>query len=269
MNAWRAPARRILSAAALVLLALTAVPAFARAADSGAPVPEAHGYVNDVAGVIGDARAAQLESYLDELEKKTGVQFAILTVPTTNGEAPESYKVRVFQAWGIGGKGKDEGLLLLVALQEHRMIFETGYGLEGTLPDGWEAGMLRDLAAPRMREGNTPDAITAAVLACGGRIAKDKGVTVEWTGDALRYGGGRRSVPERFPAGLVAFVLFLLISGLRRLLWPGRAGYWGGGPWLGGGMGGWGGGFGGGGGGNTFGGFGGGGSGGGGGGTSW
>jgi uncharacterized protein len=272
MRSRRAWARRIAVAAVFAIVLRPAGFAWGASADTAsadAAIPAAHGYVNDVAGVIGETRSAQLEGYLDELQKKTGVQFAVLTVPSTAPEAPEQYKVRAFQAWGIGGKKMDEGLLLLVAMQEHRLVFETGYGLEGTLPDGWEAGMLRDLAAPRFKSGEYADGITAAVLAASQRIAAEKGVTLTWTGDALRYDAPSRQ-KGGIPPRLIALLIFFLIATIFRSIGGGRRGGWYGGmgPWIGGG---WGGGFGGGGGGggSSFGGFGGGSSGGGGGGAGW
>ncbi|HTR97752.1 MAG TPA: TPM domain-containing protein [Candidatus Acidoferrales bacterium] len=265
------PRRRLgFAALALAGLALAALTRPGQAASDLAPVPASTGYVNDVAHVIGSDRAAQLESYLDQLHQKTGVQFAVLTVDSCAPEEPDQYKVRVFQQWGIGTKGKDEGLLLLVAMQEHRAVFETGYGLEGTLPDGWQARMLRDLVVPRFREGQFADGITAAVLASAQRIASEKNVTLVWTGEALHYDGGDERTP-RIPEWAIVFVLFIVISIVSRLMRRATGyrggGLWMGGPWLGGG---WGGGFGGGGGGGaSFGGFGGGSSGGGGGGASW
>jgi uncharacterized protein len=205
-------------------------------------------------------------------------------VATTAGEDPDQYKVRLFKAWGIGRKDEKDGLLLLVAQQERRAVFETGYGLEGTLPDGWEARMLREVLVPRFQAGETADGITFAVVAASERIAAEKGVVLQWTGDALRYGSarGRRGAGG---GGILALVLllagllgvppwiiivvgiiaFLVLSALMRRSGFSGGGY-GGGPFIGGG---WGGGFGGGGGGSSFGGFGGGSSGGGGGGASW
>jgi len=233
-------------------------------------VPEYVGFVNDRAGVLDETRRAQLEAFLQQVKERTGAEFAVLTVNTCAPEPPEAYKVRVFDAWKIGKKGEDNGLLLLLAMQEHRIVFETGYGLEGTLPDGWEAGMLRDLAVPRLRAGQTDDAVTAAVLAAAQRIAHEKGVTLTWDGRELRYDDTpvRAKLPPRW---ILVMLLFIVLSIVSRLMGAARYGrgvwFGGGGPWIGGGFGGGGGGFGGGGGG--FGGFGGGGSGGGGGGASW
>ena len=267
MSRWRAAARA-------TLIALFLQGATARAQQSGdlPAIPAFHGYVNDDAGVIGEERSAQLESFLDQVHQKTGAQFAVLTVPSCEPEDPSQFKTRVFNAWGIGDKERRDGLLLLVSMKEHAIIFETGYGLEGTLPDGWQARMLRDLAVPEFREGRPADGITAAVLSASQRIAAEKGVKLEWNGRELRYDeGGSEGIPAWM---IVLFVLFFIVfpiltarSRLRR-----RGGWYGPGGWggWGGGFGGFGGGFGGGGGGgSSFGGFGGGSSGGGGGGAHW
>jgi len=264
----RARARLVLGAV-LLLCAAAAAPRASAADESGlASIPDYQGYVTDRAGVIGEQRHAQLESFLASLKEKTGVQFAVLTVPTCAPEDPGTYKTHVFQHWAIGNKERNDGLLLLVAMQEKKLVFETGYGLEGTLPDGWEARMLRDLAIPRFRSGEPAEGITAAVLSAAQRIAAEKGVTLMWDGAELRYNGnrGRGGYPPNWVIALALAFFLLRIASVAR---SGRRGIWYGGGW-GGGFGGMGGGFGGGGGGGgSFGGFGGGGSGGGGGGAGW
>ncbi len=268
MSHWRATARLLLVGACTL-----AAPARALDESGRAPIPAYTGYVTDAAGVLGDARKAQLEGFLEQVRTKTGAQFAVLTVPTCAPEDPSAYKTRVFQEWKIGDAEKDEGLLLLVAMQEHALKFETGYGLEGTLPDCWQSRMLRDLAVPRFRAGEPAEGITAAVLATAQRIAAEKGVTLEWDGRELRYA---RSRDGRLPSWVVVlvfvFIFFVLLPAL--LANAGKRGGRGGGWYMsgGGGFGGYGGGFGGGGGGGgggSFGGFGGGSSGGGGGGAGW
>ena len=282
MNTGRAIARRWAAALLIVGVAL-ALPVRAQdssGADTGlAEIPAAVGYVNDHADVIPESRRAELEGFLDQVHTKTGVQFAILTVTTCAPEEPSAYKTRVFKAWGIGDKERDDGLLLLVAMTEREFKFETGYGLEGTLPDGWQSRMFRDVARPYFRDGNPSEGITAAVLATAQRIAAEKGVTLTWDGRELRY--TKRAKQPSFGTLLmvVLFLLFFIVLPILRATRGGRgrgwysSGGWGGGfggygGGFGGGGGGWGGG-GGGGGGSSFGGFGGGGSGGGGGGGSW
>ncbi len=275
----RARARRGAVILALALLALVH-PAPARSQNAepdSAAIPEAHGYVNDTAGVMDETARAKLESFLDQVQKKTGAEVAVLTVKTTAPLEPSEYKVKVFERWGLGKKGENSGLLLLVAIAERTAIFETGYGLEGTLPDGLEARIVRSLMVPAFRSGDYATGITQGVLASSALIAKDKGVTLEWEGTELRYtgprgrdGGSDLPIVTIVAALMIASVIGRLMGGGRRRggWWVGPGGFGGMGGF--GGWGGWGGGFGGGGGGGmTFGGFGGGMSGGGGGGGRW
>jgi uncharacterized protein len=233
-------------------------------------IPAPVGFVNDRADKLDETTRAQLEAFLDQLKEKTGAEFAVLIVPTTAPEDPSEYKVRVFQRWGLGKKGEDNGLLMLVALAEREVRFETGYGLEGTLPDGLQSRIFRDEMAPRFRAGDWSGGVVAGVLACATRIAAENGVTLEWNGRELRYRGRRGRIPS-WPFLLALFLFIALANvlggggGYRR-----RRGGWYIGPGgFGGGLGGFGGGGGGGFGGGSFGGFGGGASGGGGGGGHW
>jgi uncharacterized protein len=225
--------------------------------------------VNDHAGVMDEASRARLEAFLDQVEKKTGAQFAVLTVTTTAPLTAAEYKVRVFERWQIGKKGEDNGLLLLVATEDRDARFETGYGLEGTLPDGFQSRVFRLVMAPRFRAGDYAGGITEGMKACAARLAAEKGVTLEWDGEELRYRGGdvdsltaRRIV---ITIVLIMMVLAIVASSRARrgggwmMMGPRGGGWYG--PFVGGG-----GGFGGG---SRFGGFGGGRSGGGGGGGRW
>lgn len=257
---------------ALALLLTLAGASSARAQGEPA-IPAATGFVNDAAGVMGEPARAQLEAFLDQLKQKTGAEFAVLTVKTTAPLDPAGYKERVFKSWKLGKHGEDNGLLLLVALDEHRITFETGYGLEGVLPDGLEARIIREEMTPRFRSGDMAGGITAGVLRAAERIATDKGVTLEWNGAELRYDtirtvGSDRGLPP-LAVALIIFVVIIIVV-LRLVL-----GGWMGPGAFGGRRGGWtmgSGGFGGGsfgGGGASFGGFGGGSSGGGGGSGGW
>ncbi len=280
-------APRLVRTLLLVVALVTASAAFA----DEAPIPAPVGYVNDTAGLMDEAARAKLESFLVQVQKKTGAYFAVLTVPTTAPDDPRAYKTRVYHEWKLANQEPYEGLLMLVAVKERRVEFETGYGLEGTLTDGFESSVVRERMAPRFRDGDYESGITQGVLACAQRIAKAKGVTLEWNGSEPRY----RTRSPKLPRLVVALVLFLLIAilviGVSAQRYATASGMPLGGPYLGrrrrrrsgwydgGWGGGWGGGFGGGGfggggggGGGSFGGFGGGGgfgSGGGGGGGSW
>jgi uncharacterized protein len=249
-----------------------------------AAIPAPVGFVNDHAGKLDESTRARLEAFLDQLKRKTGAEFAVLIVPTTAPLDPMQYKERVFQQWGLGRKEQDDGLLMLVAIEERQVRFETGYGLEGTLPDGLQSRIFREEMAPRFRASDWAGGVTAGVLACATRIAAEKGVTLEWDGRELRYTKSRDRRGPVLALIVVALVVFLVIGliaassgygghgGPRRrrgggwFIGPGSfGGGFGGFGGFGGGASGGGGGFGGG----SFGGFGGGASGGGGGGGSW
>ncbi len=241
-------------------------------------IPEATGFVNDVAGVMDEPSRVRLEAFLDQLRAKTGAEFAVLTIRTTAPLSPSEYKVKVFERWGIGRREQDDGLLMLVAIEEREVRFETGYGLEGSLPDGLQSRIFRQEIAPRFRKGDFSGGITAGAIACAGRIAAEKGVTLEWNGRQLRY-EETRAARRNGRVLLVLLLVVLLVVLLSIVLANAAGGGWrvqrrrrgwmhSGGYWSGrfGGFGGFGGGgFGGG----SFGGFGGGASGGGGGGGKW
>ncbi len=281
MSARRARLAILLASWWMLLLGAGAIAQTRDTVATGEPaIPEPTGFVNDVAGILSEPKRAQLEGFLDQVKKTTGAEFAILTMRSTAPLSPSDYKVKVFERWGLGEKGQDNGLLMLVAVEEREVRFETGYGLEGALPDGFQSRVFRTEMAPRFREGDYDAGVVAGVLACAARIAKEKGVALTWEGRELRYREGRGGLPVwvLVIAVLMVFALASAISrsarhtGRRRRGGYGSWGSWGGPGW-GGGFGGGsfgGGSFGGGGSsGGSFGGFGGGSSGGGGGGGSW
>lgn len=206
-----------------------------------------------------EAARARLEAFLDQVKQKTGVQFAVLTLRSTAPLDPIQYKTEAYQRWFSGNR---TSLLLLVALEERKIAFETGYELEGILPDALEARIIRTEMTPRFRAGDIAGGITAATLRVSSIIAKDRGVTLEWDGRELRYSRERKGGGD-FPLATVVFIVVMVVLGMiPRTLGNGRGGR-GSGWWMGpGSFGGFGGGFGGGssgGGGSSFGGFGGGG----------
>ncbi len=251
-------------AAWMVVLALVALPAWGLDTKKLKPT----GYVNDFSNTLDAAAKQTLEAYCANLDRVTGVQMAIVLVPTLDGEPIEDVANRLYREWGIGKKGKDEGILLMLAVKDRKSRAEIGYGVEPIITDGTAGGILRQIR-PILQQGNYGGALLAAAEQMGTMIAQSKGVEL----------GGpeptRTRPMERRPS--IPFPLILL--GLFFLLWLlGRGGGGSGtgllagmllGNMLGGrgGRGGWGGGgFGGydGGGGGGFGGFGGGDSGGGG-----
>ncbi len=93
-----------------------------------------HGYVNDFAGVLDAPGAQRLEAYCTQLQAATGAQLAIVLVPSLEDEPIEDVSNRLFHEWGIGKKGKDDGMLLLLSIKDRKQRAEIGFGLEGDLP---------------------------------------------------------------------------------------------------------------------------------------
>src|SRR5690242_13669267 len=124
------------------------------------------GYVSDFAGVVDAGSKARLEAYCAEVEKATGAQMALVTIPSLQNEPIEDVANTIFRAWGVGQKGKNEGILLLLAIQNHRSRLEVGYGLEPILPDGFDGSILRDMR-PALRQQDYGDALMAAAQTIG------------------------------------------------------------------------------------------------------
>lgn len=233
-------------------LIFLAVPALAAA---GLPARPA-GYVTDGAGVLSEQSRNRLDALLDELRQKTGAEIAVVTADSLDGRDVAEAAESLFRSWGIGSRGKDDGLLFLVVPRDRKARIEVGYGLEPLIPDARAGRILDERALPRFRAGDVDGGVTETTAVLAQIIAADRGVQL--TG-LPRSEGGDESLPL-LPA-MVVFILlaylvvrhpwllfFLMNSGGRR-----------GGPWSGGG------GFGGG----SFGGFGGGASGGGGASRGW
>ena len=145
-----------LARAALVLCALAAS-LFALDLKSLKP----QGYVSDFANVLDPQSRAQLEAYCGQVEQTTGVQMAMVTIQSLDGEPIEDVSNTLFRQWGVGKKGKDEGIMLLLAVQDHRDRIEVGYGLEPILPDGFDGSILRGIQ-PLLRQGAYGQAMIAA-----------------------------------------------------------------------------------------------------------
>src|SRR5438105_9981181 len=105
-------------------LALSLAPAFA--VDWKALKPQ--GYISDFAGVIDAQSKAELESYCTRVEQQTGAELALVTIQSLSGEPIEDVANTIYRNWGVGKKGKNEGILLLLAVSDHRSRLEVGYG---------------------------------------------------------------------------------------------------------------------------------------------
>ena len=227
--------------------------------------------VNDLAGLLQPAEAEALERKLVTYDDSTSSQIAVVTVPTLDGNDIADYAQKLYENWGIGRKGKNNGILILVAQQEHRARIQTGYGLEGAVPDAIAKRIISNTLVPAFKQNQYYAGLDRATDQL---IALAKGEYQADPADARPQGQGGNP-GSGIPFWLIIAVLVLVFFMMRSRGGGGRGGRGGGfiapiifgGGFGGGGFGGGGGGFGGGGGG--FGGFGGGSSGGGGASGSW
>ncbi|HEY6558127.1 MAG TPA: TPM domain-containing protein [Polyangiaceae bacterium] len=244
----------LLSAAFSVMLALCAAPA------SALDVPPLTGRVVDGANVLPPDAEQRITALLEAHERGSGQQFAVLTVPSLDGDPIENFSIRVVEAWKLGKKGKDDGLLLLVVPKDRKVRVEVGYGLEGDVTDAVSARVIREVMQPAFRQSDYAGGIERALAT----------LMQKSSGQVPNVPGAPAPAPMRQPERGPSFgVLMFLVLFLAPLLLPmllGRRGRRGGGffifPGIGGGGfgGGGGGGFGGGGFGGGGGGFGGGGA---------
>lgn len=148
---------------ALALAFFLSVPAHAQLQT----VPALTGHLVDGAGMLDASQQARLEAVLAEYEAKTGSQIAVLTVKTTEPEAIEQFSIRVVEAWKLGRKGVDDGVLLMVARDNptalRRLRIEAGRGVQGALTDAQSKRILQDVIAPHFREKNYYEGLVAGV----------------------------------------------------------------------------------------------------------
>ena len=145
------------------------------------------GYVSDFAGVIDAASRQRLESYAGAVERATKVQLALVTIPSLQGEPIEDVANTIARAWGVGQRGQNEGILLLLSIGDRRSRLEIGYGLEPILPDGLAGSILREMR-PALRQQQYGEAMMAAAETLGEAVAKAKGVTISESLPAARAG---------------------------------------------------------------------------------
>jgi uncharacterized protein len=188
----------------LLTLAVLAV-ASAAASAAWATIPsdkllqslQSHGEVNDYAGILSSAERAGLEEQVVELRRKTGAQFAVVTLKSLEGGQINDFTNKLFAKWGVGEKGKNNGLMLLVAIEDRKAWVEVGYGLEPILPDALAGRVLDEQLFPAFKQQHYAQGLSGAVSHIAEIIERGEPASAE-----ERTGGTRIDNP-------VPFVLFL------------------------------------------------------------
>jgi uncharacterized protein len=170
--------------------------------------PSPVGYVNDFANILSPSDIARLNSELTAIEKNTTVEIAIVTVDSLQGMSVEEYAVKLFEKWGIGKKGKDNGLLILVAKNEREYRIETGYGLEGTINAARAGRIGREILEPNFKKGEYGEGLYEAVLEIKGLVENEPGIVARnsvYTNQNQSYG------QDQNPAIVIFIFIFLII----------------------------------------------------------
>lgn len=203
--------------------------------------PKPDRYFNDYAHVVDSSTALRLNEQLAQFERETSNQLLVAIYPTMQSESDVAdYTQRIAQSWGVGQKGRNNGAVLFVFVTNHQMFIQTGYGLEGALPDATCWDITHNIIAPQFKKGDYAGGLQAGITAMMQAVRGE----FKGTGKTRREEQGG---PHTVPLGAIIFVLiviFIIMMNLRRTARRGRRGYgysgWGG-PFIGGfgGGGGW------------------------------
>jgi uncharacterized protein len=233
----------------LLLLALTGVLVlWCAGAALGLEAFKITRYLSDQAGLLSQAQGDRIAGLLADYAQKTGNQLLVVTVPALEGEELTDYAERLFERNHPGEKGKDNGLIMVIARDERKIRLEVGYGLEAAVPDGKAGTIIRDEITPRFKEGDYYSGIVSGITAIITAVSPDYTFS---SGGTLPVRERKRdnSLPSALVVALVIF-LFTAFGNMRERQYHrsrrsrgfSEPWYWGGGGGFGGGSGGFGGG---------------------------
>jgi len=196
----------------LILIALFPTAIFAYTSP-GSPT----GHINDFANVLSADAKTSLEQTLSNYETQSGNQLAVAIIPELEDETIETFAEKLYQEWGIGKKGKDNGALFLVSVKDRKMRIEVGYGLEGDLTDIESKKILDNVVPPYFKASDYNSGVQAAVSAM-----------IEAIGGELNVAPAKKSSASQFPYGNYFWIAIGLFMWLTSILARSRS--W----WLGG-----------------------------------
>jgi len=176
-------------------------------------VPALSSPVTDLTNTLSVGEAQQMKNDLLQYDQQTSNQIAVLIIPTTKPEDSASYSVKVFDQWKLGKKGVDNGVLLLVAKDDHEIRITVGRGLEGSLTDVASRRIIRDVMAPRFREGNYVGGINDGLE----RIKKVIGGDTSYTDSSPLHDAQQRQRDTQIPWPVIVFAAFAVGHMLRAM----------------------------------------------------
>jgi uncharacterized protein len=199
----------------LLIIALLLLPARLVALEA----PPLTGRVNDLARLLSQESLQRLEQKLAAFERETSNQVVVLTLPSLQGDDIDQFSIRVAEAWKIGQKGRDNGVLLVIAQAERKVRIEVGMGLQGVLPDITAGRIIRDIMRPYLKSGNYDQGIAVGVDSI---IAATKG-EFKGTGQPSRQHTAQKSSPP-FITMLLGAAVAVAVLGLFSRYLGGAAG---------------------------------------------
>jgi len=200
---------RLLLAACLALAGLLG-PAWA-----DVPIPPLSARVTDLTGTLSAQQKGELESRIAAFEAKRGSQIAVLMLPTTKPEEIEQFSIRLAEAWKIGRKKVDDGLILVVAKEDRRVRIEVGYGLEGAIPDALARRIIDERITPRFKAGDFHGGIRDGVDQL---IRLAEGEKLPEPAERTASRGDRDPVSALFEYAVPALFFIVIAGGILKLL---------------------------------------------------
>jgi uncharacterized protein len=177
-------------------------------------LPSPAGRVSDFAGVLDERTRTAMLSLIDEVERRTSAELAVVTVPSTSPEGIDAYALRLFNTWGIGKRARDNGVLLLVAVGDRDVRIEVGIGLESTISDATAGEILDDAVVPRFRDGDMAGGLAAGLAEIAERVAPGSPAAVSFPVQPSHGCGATSWVPWTV-AGSIAAALVGAFVGWR------------------------------------------------------
>ena len=204
--------------------------AFVAAAFADVAIPPLESRVTDLSGTLTAEQKAALEQRIGAFEARKGSQIAVLMLPSTKPEEIEQFSIRVAEAWKIGRRGPDDGLILVVAKEDRRLRIEVGYGLEGAIPDAVANRVISEVITPKFKAGDFYGGISEGVdrliklvdgeklpppASGSSQVGRDPG---DWLGPAFIFliigGAALRAMLGRFPGALAMAVVVGIVGAL-------------------------------------------------------
>lgn len=140
--------------------------------------PNYSAYVNDYAGVLQSSSKTQTEDLIAKVEKDTNCEIAVAIVSSLEGISVEEYAVTLFEKWGVGKKKEDNGVLLLIAIEDRKLRIEVGYGLEGTITDLEAGNIIDNVIVPKFKQNDYSTGVYDGVVAIANQIYAEKGMAL-------------------------------------------------------------------------------------------